>query len=169
MFAGTATSKLVMDELNGIGNVMNLESNAHTAYDNLIWGIEAQKDGEMVRLQMLTCCYHLLVYKVKYIYRRVRVPPTTEPGPGIICLRDGDEIKFGGGPDGKTLRGPSPLLGNLQLAVARVMKMSGAAELIAQWKDDADDSDFPHIYVASEEFCSVLDAQLLLSGQALIV
>jgi len=141
-----------MQHLNDTGNVMNLQADAHTAYDDLEWGIEAQEDARMV----------------KYIYRRV--PHTTARGPVSIRLRDGDEIKFGGGPDGERLgRGPLPLLCNLQLAVARALKMSGAAELIAQWKDDADDGDFPHIYVASEEFCRILDAQLLLSGRALIV
>jgi len=152
MFAGRATRNLVMKHLNDIGNAMNLEANTHTAYDNLRWGIEAQEDNGMV----------------KYIYRRV--PHTTASGPGWITLLDGDEIKFGRGPDGERLgRGPLPLLCSLQLAVARVLKMSGAAELIAQWKYDADDSEFPHIYLASEVFCGILDAQLLLSGRAMIM
>ena len=46
MFAGTATRDLVLGHLNDLGHVMNLEANAHTAYDNLRWGIEAQvKNG----------------------------------------------------------------------------------------------------------------------------
>jgi len=151
MFAGDATRDLVVDNLNSIGNAMNLESNAHTAYDDLQWGIEAQEleDGKTV----------------KYIYRNI---PSTADSPEIIRFRDGDEIKFGKGTDGKQLGGPLPFLCNLHLAVARVLNMSGAAELIAQWKDDADDSDFPHVYLASEDFCEILDAQLLLSGRALI-
>ena len=64
--------------------------------------------------------------------------------------------------------GPLPSLCNLQLALARVLKMSGAAELIAQIIEDGDDSDFPHVYVASPAFCDVLTAKLLASGRALI-
>jgi hypothetical protein len=54
------------------------------------------------------------------------------------------------------------LLCNLKLAVARVLKMSGAADIIAQLMEDADDSDFPHSFIASEDFCDILDAKLLL-------
>jgi hypothetical protein len=71
---------------------------------------------------------------------------------------------FGGGPDGARLeRGLRPTLCNLQLAVARVFKVSGAADVTLQWKEDADDGDPPHTLIASEEFCS---AKLLLSGRA---
>jgi hypothetical protein len=48
MLAGPAVSDLVMKQPNGIGNVMNMETNAHTAYDNLKWGIEAHNDNGMV-------------------------------------------------------------------------------------------------------------------------
>ena len=107
------------------------------------------------------------LFKVKYIFRNV--PYCTGFGLGLIHLRDGDEIQFGVGPDGERLgRGPLPLLCNLQLTVAHVLKMSGAAELIAQWMEEADDSDFPHAYVASTDFCSILSAKLLVSGRACI-
>jgi hypothetical protein len=33
--------------------------------------------------------------------------------------------------------------------------MSGAADVIAQLKDDADDSDFPHVYLASTDFANM--------------
>jgi len=56
------------------------------------------------------------------------------------------------------------LLCNLQLAVARVLKTSGAADIIGQLMEDADDSDFPHSFLASEYFCDILDAKLLLEG-----
>ena len=49
MFAGGKTRDLIIQHLNGVGNVMNLETNAHKAYDNLRWGIEAQDDNEMVQ------------------------------------------------------------------------------------------------------------------------
>jgi len=147
MFVGNKTRDLVIQHLNGIGNVVNLQSDAHNAYDDLRWGIEAQTDGETV----------------KYLYRRVPFSPNI--GPALIKLRDGDEIKFGQGAEGSRLEsGPLPLLCNLQLAVARVLKMSGAAEVIAQLKEDADDSDFPHIFLSSDDFCDILDAKLLLKG-----
>src|SRR5882724_1333489 len=95
-----------------------------------------------------TWCTLTRFIKVKYIYRRV--PYSSEAGPAGINLRDGDEIRFGGGVKGETLgSGPLPLLCNVQLAVARVLYMSGAAEVVMQLKRDADDSDTPHVYVAS--------------------
>jgi hypothetical protein len=54
---------------------------------------------------------------------------------------------------------------NVRLALARVLKMSGAADWIEQMIEDGDDSDFA---VASPAFCDVLTAQLLVSGRALI-
>ena len=102
-----------------------------------------------------------------YLYRRI--PHSNEIGPGFILLRDGHQIPFGGGPEsGRLGGGPNPRLCELQLAVARVFKMSGAAELITQIAEDADDSDFPHAYVASQAFCDILDAKLLASGRALL-
>jgi hypothetical protein len=100
---------------------------------------------------------------VKYIYRRV--PYSSNIGPVWIDLRDGDEIHFGHGTKGKRLGGgPLPLLCNVQLAVARVLHMSGAAEVIMQLKVDSDDSDTPHAYVASDYFLNILDAKLLLQS-----
>jgi hypothetical protein len=44
--------------------------------------------------------------------------------------------------------------------------MSGAADVIAQLKNDADDTDFPHVYLALTHFANILTAKLLLnSGQ----
>ena len=104
--------------------------------------------------------------KVKYIYRRV--PYKTTKGPGYIRLFDGDQIVFGGGPEAARLGlGPNPSLCNLQLAVARVIRMSGAAEVIQQIVDDGDDSDFPHVFIASPAFCNILTAQLQLAGGVL--
>jgi hypothetical protein len=47
--------------------------------------------------------------------------------------------------------------------------MSGAADMIAQLKDDADDTDFFDVNLASEDFCDILDAKLLISGRVLVV
>jgi hypothetical protein len=48
MFAGTATRDLVIQYLNDLGNLMNIERNAHDAYDDLQWGIEAQVENGTV-------------------------------------------------------------------------------------------------------------------------
>ena len=104
--------------------------------------------------------------KVKYIFRNV--PFAVGKGPGLICIEDGEEILFGEGPEGKQLEGPNPVLCNIHLALARVMKMSGAAEVIMQLIEDADDSDFPQSYVASQEFCDTLNAKLLLTGVCIL-
>jgi len=151
MLAGTAVRDVVVQQLNGLGNVMNIQSDAHIAYDNIRWGIEASNvDGV-----------------VEYIYRRVPKTVTTK-GPGLIRFSDGDQIPFGGGPEAAQLGfGPNPSLCNLQLAVARVLRMSGAAEIIEQIMDDGDDSDFPHVYVAAPAFCNILTAQLQLAGGVL--
>jgi hypothetical protein len=62
--------------------------------------------------------------QVKYVYRIVPFLPHS--GPSSIRLRDGDRIEFGLGTEGSQLGvGPLPLLCNLWLAVARVLKMSG--------------------------------------------
>ena len=49
MFAGVAAANDVTRHLNTIGNVTNLEQNAHTTYDNLMWGIEAKEESGEVR------------------------------------------------------------------------------------------------------------------------
>ena len=87
----------------------------------------------------------------------------------MIALADGDEIQFGGGTDSKQLdKGPSPRLCNLRLAVARVLKMSGAAEIILKWKDEADDDGLSRLQIPSDEFCDILSARLRLSGRAVV-
>ena len=97
------------------------------------------------------------------------VPTNPNTSPGFITLREGDEIQFGQGPQGKKLNnGPITRLCNLQLAVARVLKMSGAADIILEWKDHADDDGCYHLFAASKEFCDMLDAKLFLSGRAML-
>ena len=49
MLAVNEALQLIQQHLNGIGNVINLELNAHTAYRDLKWGIEAQDDNGTVR------------------------------------------------------------------------------------------------------------------------
>ena len=83
-------------------------------------------------------------------------------------MNSGDEIEFGKGSSGQQLNiGPLPILCNLQLAIARVLKVSGAADVIMELKDEADDGDFPRVFIASEKFLDILDAKLMLSGRVL--
>ena len=46
--------------------------------------------------------------------------------------------------------------------------MSGAANIILEWKDHADDDGSYRLFIASEEFCDMLDAKLFLSGRAVL-
>jgi hypothetical protein len=85
-------------------------------------------------------------------------------------LKDGDEIQFGRGCEGERLKnGPIPRFCNLHLAVARAMKMSGAADIVLEWKEQADDDGMFRLVVASEDFCHMLDAKLFLTGKAMVV
>jgi hypothetical protein len=106
--------------------------------------------------------------KVTYTFRKLLRKDS--PGPGLVKLKDGDKIQFGQGKAEdieKLGEGPLPTLCNLRYAVARVFRVSGAADVIAQLKDDADDSDIP-LYLASTDFASILTAKLLLnSGQVI--
>ena len=55
MFAGTATAALVQDRLNTVGNVINMQGDAHTTHDDLEWGIEAaQGDNGKVKAQTMS-------------------------------------------------------------------------------------------------------------------
>ena len=108
---------------------------------------------------------------VKVTYTFKMISGNDSPAPGYIQLKDGDEIRFGSGKAediNKLGGGPLPAHCNLQYAVARVLHMSGAADVIAKWKDDADCSDFPHVYITSTDFANILTAKLLMnSGQPL--
>ena len=48
MFAGPSAVKLIRQHLNGVSNVMNLQLDAHKAFDDSKWGIEAQVDNGVV-------------------------------------------------------------------------------------------------------------------------
>ena len=94
----------------------------------------------------------------------------TDPNTALefTTLREGNEILFGQGDEGKKLNnGPIPRLCNLQLAVARVLQLSGTADIILEWKENADDDGCYRLFIASEEFCDMLDAKLFLSGGAM--
>ena len=79
-------------------------------------------------------------------------------------LRDGDQIFFGKGKDGQNFGGgPLPLLCNIRLAVARVLKLSGAASVIMRIKEAADDTDTPRYLLSPSGFLEILDAKLRLA------
>jgi hypothetical protein len=104
---------------------------------------------------------------IKVTYTFKMLTGNDSPAPGYIQLKGGDEIQFGNGKaeDIKKLgRGPLPVLCNLQYAVACVLHMSGAADIIAKWKDDADCLDFPHVYITSTDFANILVAKLFLNS-----
>jgi hypothetical protein len=103
--------------------------------------------------------------QVTYTFRKLL--RSNYPGPGHIRLRDGDGVPFGKGKDVGHLGGePLPALCNLRYSICRILRMSCAADVIAQLEDDADDSDFLHVYLASTDFANILTAKLLLdSGQ----
>ena len=166
MFAGDDARDHVLKHLNSIGNAMNLQSDTRMAYDDLGWGIEAMEDNGKVRFLQLKHSF-LSLFQTQYIYREV-FPSENDESAWPVKKVDGEIISFGMGTEGTQLGGgPLPYLCNLKLAVARVMHMSGAADVILQWKDEANDDGMPHNFIASEEFCDILDARLLLSGQVL--
>ena len=49
MFAGDAARDEVNRYLNDTGNVINMQQDAHTSYDELRWGIEAKEEDGKVR------------------------------------------------------------------------------------------------------------------------
>ena len=50
MLAGPEVRDLVIDNLNRIGNVMNLQWDAQTAYNKIEWAIQADEDRGKVRI-----------------------------------------------------------------------------------------------------------------------
>jgi hypothetical protein len=52
MFAGDEARDLVIQHLNGLGNVVNLQKYVLETYDNLRWGIEAQIDNGKVPIEV---------------------------------------------------------------------------------------------------------------------
>ena len=170
MMAGPRVRDIVVEHLNRIGNVMNLEYNAASAYDRIEWAIQADEVDNKVFLQVILNYFIMPdLTKVTCIFRKY--VDEDIPGPGLIRLHHGDQLSFGNGNAGDVEQhgtGPLPVLCNLQYAVARVLRMSGAAEAIAQLKDDADDFDFPHVDLSPTDFANTLTARLILnSGQLL--
>src|SRR5258708_8618205 len=57
LFGGQAVRDLVLQQLNDLGNLMLIESNAHTAYDEIRWGIEACNENGKV-------CHHSSILRL---------------------------------------------------------------------------------------------------------
>lgn len=104
--------------------------------------------------------------QARYYHERI-CEDDGKAGPGRITLKHGDEIKFGQGSDDGDRLGGGPLaaLCNVVLAISKVSRMSGAADIISRWKEDADDTDFPHVYLTSSHFHDILLAELALTGR----
>lgn len=162
MLAGQETAEFVRGNLNRIGNIMNMEINACRDFDRLYWGIEAEvQPDKSVRIQP-SSVFALLPHstKIKYVYRCL---VTLLEIVDMINLKDGDLISFGQGPGGSEIDLPLPGLCNLHLAIARVLRASGAADLISMIQADADDSDVSSASLQPEDFSRILTAKLLTS------
>ena len=57
MLAGPEVRDLVINNLNCIGNVMNLQWDAQTAYDKIEWAIQANEDRGKVRIYAVLDCF----------------------------------------------------------------------------------------------------------------
>jgi hypothetical protein len=61
MMVGDDIRDLVMKNLNTLGNVMNLQSDSHSHYDESKWGIEVQNNCGKVLLFDATCALITLI------------------------------------------------------------------------------------------------------------
>ncbi|KAF8071555.1 hypothetical protein FPV67DRAFT_1667049 [Lyophyllum atratum] len=159
VLGGRVARDKVLEFANTIDNVWAMEANVAAAHRLCKWGIEA-------------CCNtddpSRKHGKVEYVLRTFSFD--SEQNIGSTRLRDGDEIRFGDGPEGPLLRcGPHPLLCNVRLAVGRALYTSGAAEFITRLMEDADESNRQCDVLKDRDFENVLDAKLLISGRAQIV
>src|SRR5712671_6818805 len=55
MLAGTAVCDLVLEQLNGLGNLMNIGSDARAAHNDIRWGIEASDTNGVVGFSSSMC------------------------------------------------------------------------------------------------------------------
>ncbi|SJL05056.1 uncharacterized protein ARMOST_08428 [Armillaria ostoyae] len=116
--------------VNNPANCLLLSHDAHKNLEEMCWAMEAIEN----------------VDRDAWDYYFVMLGGRTFP----YEPADGTRIKFGaeGGRFKNDIPLPSPALCNLRLAVTKVMRLSGAAEVVESWKDEYDDS--------PEAICSVL-------------
>ncbi|KAK9251892.1 hypothetical protein V1507DRAFT_259910 [Lipomyces tetrasporus] len=98
--------------INDPSNALLLNPDAHQAFDSFAFGLECQNDRYFLRM----------------LVPRWSLPPT------FSRHFEGEELFFGQGPEHVAL--PSALLCNIQLAVGRVLRASGAAETIDKIEED---------------------------------
>ncbi|KAK0441282.1 hypothetical protein EV421DRAFT_724107 [Armillaria borealis] len=107
--------------VNGPANCLLLSHDAHKNLEEMCWAMEAIEN----------------VDRDAWDYYFVKLGSRTFP----YQPADRTRIKFGakGGRFKNDIPLPSPELCNLRLAVTRVMRFSGAAEVVESWKDEYDD------------------------------
>ncbi|KAK9234726.1 hypothetical protein V1525DRAFT_391146 [Lipomyces kononenkoae] len=112
-FAGQDMEDLLTGHgINDPSNALLLDATTHEAFDAFEFGLECQDDRYFLRMLV----------------------PTWSQSPTVSRHLEGDELFFGQGPEQVTL--PSALLCNIQLAVGRVLRASGAAETIDKILED---------------------------------
>ncbi|KAK9494052.1 hypothetical protein V1508DRAFT_454895 [Lipomyces doorenjongii] len=115
-FAGQDMENLLTGQgINDPSNALLLNPDSHQAFDKFKFGLECQNDRYFLRM----------------LVQRWSLPPT------FSRHFDGEELLFGQGPEQVAL--PSALLCNIQLAVGRVLRASGAAEAIDKILEDEED------------------------------
>lgn len=58
VFAGTPVLNLVIQQLNSVGNVIDLQMDVHARYDEIEWGIQADKGLGKVQIQAILGWIH---------------------------------------------------------------------------------------------------------------
>ncbi|KAF8241359.1 hypothetical protein K440DRAFT_665351 [Wilcoxina mikolae CBS 423.85] len=127
---------LAGNAINGMGNILMMEMNAHDSFDSFEWGIETfeEDDGNT-------------------IYRFKKISPAARRNFVIGKIPDGTIVSFGNGNNQGEHPLPDPGLLRLHLAICRVMHMCGMAEVIrdirrrdsefkeyASWLDGTEDT-----------------------------
>ncbi|KAK9251860.1 hypothetical protein V1507DRAFT_463328 [Lipomyces tetrasporus] len=112
-FAGQDMENLLTGHgINDPSNALLLDATTHLSFDAFEFGLECQDDRYFLRMLV----------------------PTWSQPPTVSRHLKGDELFFGQGPEQVTL--PSALLCNIQLAVGRVLRASGAAKTIDKILED---------------------------------
>ncbi|KAK9494038.1 hypothetical protein V1508DRAFT_445071 [Lipomyces doorenjongii] len=115
-FAGQDMENLLTGQgINDPSNALLLNPDSHQAFDKFKFGVECQSDRYFLRM----------------LVQRWSLPPT------FSRHFEGEELLFGQGPEQVAL--PSARLCNIQLAVGRVLRASGAADAIDKILEDEED------------------------------
>ncbi|PBK70081.1 hypothetical protein ARMSODRAFT_974577 [Armillaria solidipes] len=129
--------------VNSPANCLLLSHDAHKNLEEMCWAIEAIEN----------------VDRGAWDYCFVKVGGRIFP----YEPADGTRIKFGaeGGRFKNNIPLPSPELCNLRLAVTRVMRLSGAAEVVESWKYDYDDGSKAITGVLGHPYTDMVAMELL--------